>query len=70
MSSSVTEIGADNKVKTVRKTKRSTAGKPSRKPVEKDPLALPKGRPKAVKTKAARKQPAEPEEWEVGDQFQ
>lgn len=61
MSTSVTEIDADNSVK-VRKTKRKSAG---RRPAEKDPLALPKRKPKAVPTKAARKQPAQPEEYEV-----
>lgn len=62
LSTSVTEIGEDNAVRVVRKTKRASAGR--RKP-DKDPLALPSRRSKVVKTKAARKQPAEPEEYEV-----
>lgn len=65
LSSSVTEI-ADNGVQVVRKTKRATAGHRRVKPIEKDPLALPKRKSKpAVPTKAARKQPAEPAEYEV-----
>lgn len=65
MSSSVTEIDADNKVKVVRTPKRSSAGRRSAKLAEKDPLALPKRKTKAVPTKAARKQSAQPEEYEV-----
>lgn len=65
LSTSVTEIGKNNDVKVVRMTKRKNAGRSKPKAAEKDPLALPKRQTKSVPTKAARKQPAEPEEYEV-----
>lgn len=69
LSTSVTEIGKNDDVKVVRMTKRKNAGRRKPKLMEKDPLALPKRKTKSVPTKAARKQPAEPEEYEVSPQL-
>lgn len=71
LSNSVVEIGANN-VSVVRKTKRSSAGKRPKKSrlQEEDPLALPSRRTKTVKTKAARKQSAQPVEYEVREHCQ
>lgn len=69
LSSSVVEIDSNNK-SVVRKTKRSSAGRKKSKVAEEDPLALPNRRTKTVKTKAARKQPSQPVEYEVRVHYQ